>query len=173
MQLRRLAFCPKQFLQKRLSRSGGWSLQEQPQLLGREKRSSFWVNFEHVRRFFFCPRWSTRSLFPHWRNGPNEWYKNMWNWFIGIYEGNPKLNNYTRCQNLWRAPSWDLPMLYMHLGSGCDLNFEDICYKDNLQFWAKYQNESSRLAILAWAWVSWPKANRLLLSSGAKLFWSS
>ena len=135
MQIGRLAFCPKQFLQKsvgdkkRLSTSGGWSLQEQPQLLGREKRSSFWVNFEHVRSFFFCPRWFTRSPFPHWRNGPNEWYKNMWNWFIGIYEGIQKLNNYARCQNLWRVASWDLPMLYMHLGSGCrcDLNFEDIC----------------------------------------------
>ena len=136
MQIGRLALCPKQFLQKsvddkkRLSTSGGWSLQEQPQLLGREKRSSFWVNFEHVR-------WGGVSFV---QDGSQEACSLIGGMVqtngtriceIKILEymrvSSKKLNNHTRCQNLWRAAYWDLPMLYMHLGSGCDLNFEDIC----------------------------------------------
>ena len=162
MQIGRLALCPKQFLQKsvddkkRLSTSGGWSLQEQPQLLGREKRSSFWVNFEHVR-------WGGVSFV---RDGSQE--------ACSLIGGMVQTNGTRICEinilEYMRVSSKNSTII---LGAKtCEGLPTEICLcytctwvqvviwilkiyaKDNLQFWARYQNDSSKNGhILAWTWV--------------------
>ena len=146
MQIGRLAFCPKQFLQKsvddkkRLSTSGGWSLQEQPQLLAREKRSSFWVNFEHVM-------WGGVSFV---RDGPQE--------ACSLIGGMVQTNGTRICEidllEYTRASKNSTIMLGAKTCEGLPPEI-CLCYtctwvqvviwilkiyaKDNLQFWAKYQ----------------------------------